>query len=481
MTIAYFKAGDFVFKYGDLADCSFTILKGSASVHLPIRVDEFRSMKSLTIEFQEDLPSEDQQEHEEKRPRVEFREVRTLHSGDTFGELALITNKPRSATLMAQTELILSRLSKEEFSQVLLKIETGKLNRKIGFIQTIHVFRNWTKQSIRKMTYFIRRVKFKQGTVVYTENSPSEDVFIVKTGEFKFYKQLRQEATQAVQRRRSASSLKLHTDFKGSREIFGAADVIEGRPRQTTCECCSPTGTLYAIAKADFILMIQRADSWEYLVKVHEQQEAWTEQKLDRLKRAEDLLNKLNVEAKPATPVLKLMRTSSVIELKKAEDLLHKFNDEARPTQTRIAGRSRPMRSLENAVEPKELPKTLKKSSSMSQVSLNLQSIQSPVKPAGVRSLSNRSPNSMRTSRVTSSFKDFYSGRSKLEWQHTPLPQVVKRSRASKVPLSYFASGSLAVSTKYKFIPSISGIQPPLSLLTKERKAGIFKKFRGPT
>ncbi len=49
----------------------------------------------------------------------EARLLKILHAGDFFGEMALIHNAPRAATVVAQTHLVALELNKEAFDQVL--------------------------------------------------------------------------------------------------------------------------------------------------------------------------------------------------------------------------------------------------------------------------------------------------------------------------------------------------------------------------
>ncbi len=52
------------------------------------------------------------------------RHVATLHEGDFFGEIALLEDQPRNATVTAQTETLCYTLSKDEFRRVISKSHT---------------------------------------------------------------------------------------------------------------------------------------------------------------------------------------------------------------------------------------------------------------------------------------------------------------------------------------------------------------------
>ena len=56
-----------------------------------------------------------------------FLDVAKLVSGDSFGELALIHDAPRAASIQTITECFFATLSKKDFQKVLHRIELKKL------------------------------------------------------------------------------------------------------------------------------------------------------------------------------------------------------------------------------------------------------------------------------------------------------------------------------------------------------------------
>lgn len=472
MTIVDFKAGDVVCRYGEPGDCSFVILQGQVTVLVPFRVSGFRPIKKLNLDFELDLLRDDRrlntsEELTRSQSQVlsskvtsDFREVSTLTIGDSFGELSLLTNKPRAATILAQTDLSLAKLTKQDFARILQKVEAEKLDNKINFLRSITVFQNWTRESLQKLTYFLKSAKFKQGALLYKEDTPSNEVFIVKEGEFKFYKQLRQESSNSpsrlTHRRRSSASFKLHTELKGKGEIFGIDDVIEGRTRQMTCECSSPTGTLYIISKRDFIDLIQKSDSWDYLVKAHDQSEAWRELKLERLNRAEAVIKRI---------------------------------DEVKPFRSRSQGElpSPERKRVFNSKTPK-----VRQHSNLQDICSNFSAAASPLSKPDVRSraLTSRAASSCTAATgdrtLMRSIKDLHARKASFEWRNTPVPRSkAYEPRASKPPPTFFASGKHAISKRYQHSPKITGIRStPTNKQrqhTKQRMLALKAKLEGAT
>ena len=60
-----------------------------------------------------------------------FVEALTLTSGHSFGELALINNEPRQATIKTLTKCTFVTVSRKDYSRVLEKIEAKNIEQKV--------------------------------------------------------------------------------------------------------------------------------------------------------------------------------------------------------------------------------------------------------------------------------------------------------------------------------------------------------------
>jgi len=87
-----------IIHYGEEGHTFCIILKGKVGVHIP------------TIQHDED--TEDEDENAEYEPLTE---VATLERGDSFGDLCLLENKPRAATIIAKEITWLLILEKIDF------------------------------------------------------------------------------------------------------------------------------------------------------------------------------------------------------------------------------------------------------------------------------------------------------------------------------------------------------------------------------
>eukprot|EP00347_Sterkiella_histriomuscorum_P010646 403375474 len=116
---------------------------------------------------------------------VVMTEVVQFHQGKSFGELALITNKPRAARIKCLTDCHFAVMSKHEYNRCLAKIENKTRVMTIQFLSEIPFFTTWSTTQLGKILSSFSVIKFKRGAILFREGTPNEDIYIVKSGEFK--------------------------------------------------------------------------------------------------------------------------------------------------------------------------------------------------------------------------------------------------------------------------------------------------------
>ena len=97
-----YKINDIVFKEGELGDKLYLIKKGKVKV-------------SKNNKY-----------------------IREIEQGNCFGELALLVNEPRSATIVAATKLTLYTLTKQNFNEVMDKNMLSYLQQKVALLDHFH-------------------------------------------------------------------------------------------------------------------------------------------------------------------------------------------------------------------------------------------------------------------------------------------------------------------------------------------------------
>lgn len=247
-----YDAGAVVFHKGSAGDSFCIVLRGSVSVLVPQSGSRLSNLESLRL-------------------------VGILGEGQTFGELALLQNRDRAATIVAREKVCLGVLCAGDFDRILRLQEERRLRLKVQFFQALPAFRQWSELELSRFIYYFREERFKRGAVVFTEGADSTRAYVVIQGAFRF-----SQSSEVGTRKHELQLL-----YKGPKEMFGEDDLLAGRERQHTCTCDSYEGQLYSIGSEDFLKFCQRDSTLRYLHTCEQAERRWISERRPLLLQAE--------------------------------------------------------------------------------------------------------------------------------------------------------------------------------------------------
>ena len=117
-----------------------------------------------------------------------FKHVRTYYPGESFGEMGLIFDSKRIATLIAETPVIALSLDIQNYSKI-FDIETSREN--VRFIQKFFPMHQ-NKQTSDFASYFQLDVLW-ENNLIYEEEEASDGIYLIKEGEIQLSKRLKLE------------------------------------------------------------------------------------------------------------------------------------------------------------------------------------------------------------------------------------------------------------------------------------------------
>ena len=113
-----------------------------------------------------------------------FVEVKTLNAGKSFGELALINNIPRAATISSRSECYFAVVARADYQRVFKKMEWKEVQSKIDFFLGVPFISHWTRHQVNRLILSFTEQNFHRNQAVYQQGDAVNMVYIVKSGVF---------------------------------------------------------------------------------------------------------------------------------------------------------------------------------------------------------------------------------------------------------------------------------------------------------
>ncbi|KAL4488424.1 hypothetical protein ABPG72_019274 [Tetrahymena utriculariae] len=207
--------------------------------------------------------------------------VKEIEAGNAFGELALLNNKPRLATIVCHENCQFAILEKEDFSKILKDIEEKLLDKEISLLANLHIFQGWNKNLLKQLYLNSQKVKFNRGQIIFKEGDACDNVYIINQGEFTTYKifefnrdeesknlnldefQLQNISDQLNQvhgSQKSIQTLPIKMSILTPFEMFGEEDFLMKQDRTFSVKCTSLQGQLIVIKNKNFSIRILQDD-----------------------------------------------------------------------------------------------------------------------------------------------------------------------------------------------------------------------------
>jgi CRP-like cAMP-binding protein len=113
---------------------------------------------------------------------VDMFKICSLTTGAGFGELALINDAPRTASVVTEIRTELIRVDKWDYDRIMKCSHENDVKEKILFLKRTEPFRGWDEGSIKKIAQEAKWRRFKIGETIYTIGQKLTDVYFVRKG-----------------------------------------------------------------------------------------------------------------------------------------------------------------------------------------------------------------------------------------------------------------------------------------------------------
>ncbi len=116
------------------------------------------------------------------RSKPEPTHLKVYQPGESFGELAMLYNAPRAASIKAKTDSVLFALDRECFNHIVKEAACKKRERYEAFLKSLDLFKKIDPYFATKIADGLNFKEVAAGDVIYKEGDAPEFFFFVEKG-----------------------------------------------------------------------------------------------------------------------------------------------------------------------------------------------------------------------------------------------------------------------------------------------------------
>ena len=167
--------------------------------------------------------------------------VKEYGPGDSFGELALLYNAPRAATITADSDKVITWvLDRETFNHIVKEAAQKKREKYENFLKKVEILSSIEPYELMQISDALKTATFKKGDYIIKEGEMGDVFYILEEGTC--------EATKTLEPGKPDTVIKEYSVG----DYFGERALIKGEPRAANIIASSETVKVISLDRISF-------------------------------------------------------------------------------------------------------------------------------------------------------------------------------------------------------------------------------------
>lgn len=172
----------------------------------------------------------------------EVKVVKTCESGDLFGELSLLYNCPRAASVFAKDECITWKLDRETFNHIVKDAAVKRRNKYEAFLGSVSLLSSVGQYEKSQIADALKQETFSKGEFIVKQDEPGDKFYIIEEGNL-YAEKSGADGTRRV------------LDYKPG-DYFGELALLKNQPRAASVVVETDTAKVLSLGRQSFNKML---------------------------------------------------------------------------------------------------------------------------------------------------------------------------------------------------------------------------------
>ena len=218
LNLEKYNPNQYIMKFGEVGDKFYIVLKGKVALYKPIynrkemtlqkysnlmydikyheldqlkydRMIEKNNHLIIDVEILFKLDSNAQSMKQKSFFFIEEdQQLGIFSDGFPFGEIALMKNCTRNASVKALDETYCISLTKSDYNKIIRELEQKRLEKSLNmFKKDYPLFENWPNNLLLKIFNCISKLELTKGDYLYKQNQDCDFIYLINSGTFELY------------------------------------------------------------------------------------------------------------------------------------------------------------------------------------------------------------------------------------------------------------------------------------------------------